>query len=249
LLVIDISRNKALEVTTNYTACALIVTFLLITIGLVVFIIYDVAVHHGENIGTTSLGAKVQEVSERDNYATLKLQKYSKTVQQQVVAKILTNKDIWESYGNSSDFESDYIIYNVFEITEDNTCDILFSSIQFSCCCFLDVIDKMLCNTDPPFKFSIDNYNVKKDTNTSKLLDVFQIVCNIVYNNGMEQNGIDESLKRHDLAKGFEKKKPLIYMGLTTGYVKYSEPAEIEGFLVGDGQNECTLKTSFFCLV
>jgi len=231
----------ALEVTNNYTMWILVVVFALTFVGLVVFIVYDLTIHHGVGIITNAEPTSQEHVVKKliRQQPIMLEQKTKQTLQNRILVKVLHGEEIWDNYKGlnytllSLGHDGTLLMgYNMYSMEPDyvhttDQCEPIVSSVEVSCCCFFEKFDKMLCNDDNPIRIttpSLPDKNIETRT--------FKITCELLYG---KRGG--KSTQHHN---------PILYLGLSTDYVNQTSPQYFEGFVV-DNHNECTLKMSFVC--
>ena len=245
-----ILNRHPIDTTQTYTACILITVFAIVFIGLIVFIAYDLTIHHETlsleiaSIKNPPLSGGSKPNSPKDNNRLSSVAK-RKQIHNKMLVKIIQADELWDHYEhvnytidksrvnlkqkilmgyNAYDMDNDF-----FRNTIDDKCEPIISSITASCCCFFEKMDRLMCDNDEPIEFS--------SPSTEGLIDIklYQITCELLYSKKMVNSN---SIQYHT---------PILYLGLSLDYVNQTAPQYFEGFVV-DNHSECTLKITFVCL-
>jgi hypothetical protein len=244
------TQSQNLDSTPSWLLWLLAITFFIVFVTFTVYIVYDLAIHHGihdsrhlmdshsSHTKVQGQDSKVQLSPDDGAHFGVALKKSEQKIQNRILVKVLRYNEIWDHYRPNSTQLSPKLVYNIYEMTEElvshphDQCEPIFSSIEISCCCFAEKIDRMLCHNDEPIKMSsTDHRDIK----------IFQVMCDLLH-------GKSTKSRRSATPKGAGYDRgPSIYLGLSYDYVNQTMPQFSDG-LEADNNNECTLKMNFMCI-
>jgi len=243
--VIQIPTISLFDITQSYTAYILAAVFTIIFVAFVVFIVYDLSLNHTTYTSSSAHGI-LARANNHDHLVSdssgLK-KSNSQRIHNRLMVKVLRAEEIWDQYAHLKDSTDNLLgqlgpaplFYNVYELNdaithstgESTLCDPIFASMELTCCCFAETLDKMICRGDGPVKFV---------TGPSPHMEpkIFQVSCDLFRT---EKRLYDQE----------DKKKLSIYLGISADYINQTVPKYANGF-TADNHNECVVKMNFMCV-
>ncbi len=228
--------------------CVLITLSIIFFLGLVVYIVYDLSVNGRTGISSSTSNVNVNHPTDPKN-GIVEKSGNGGTVDHKTFIKIITPDSIklheqeykiLQKYKNN--LEMYYKFYDLDNSAEGSTyCEPILSSIEVTCCCFLENMDHTICNGDEPL---IIEHKIVDDTDSSQNEEfvsmAFYLSCNVVHTIAKAKRSsspppnITTTNKRNI-------RFPLVKFGLSKDYINNT--------IINESQNECTIKMNVLCVI
>lgn len=224
--IIQIPQTTLVDFSKHFPYGLIFVILGLLFVGLVVYIIYDIVTHFGVNSGLVI--TNVTLLSKRINPSHLNV--VNEQITNRMLLRVINCSEILTQYNKKTTKHGDSngvtFFYNVYQVgqsepvKENIQCKPLWSSLEYSCCCFVHSMDRMMCQDD-------DVFHIKTVSENETFVKSFQVTCDLVY-------GIKTKTQRE---------LPRIYLGLSSDYIDNITP--ISDYDIND---ECIIKLNYMCL-
>jgi hypothetical protein len=228
----DSAEPTFFQTGTGIFACIIVSLLVVVFVGLFVYLIYDLVANNGEFRVHQRGDAIISPLADQASAP-----RRSGNWIYVTTAKLLDAQSIslYTSTSPTLEEEADlhYMVLNFTNAdTQTHTCSPVWSSVELSCCCFVDRIDKMFCQDDDPLQMTyLDDLNQLKDWS-------FSLACDLLYPGSAATRGDNET---KDIAPPPPPHLPWIYLGLSKDYISYNKNQ------LPLTKNECTLKIRLLC--
>lgn len=167
------------------TVCIILSISAALFLGVVVLVIFGIATGgHLTTTSTTKITQKTISTEERQ-------------LNQKTFVKVIKARDLWNNFkgkaNNSRREGTTILLHSIHEIgSDDVTCDPILSSVEYSCCCFVEKVSNLICNGDGTM--GIDGPDG---------IGTFKVKCNIIYTPSKSRKSGHSPAFYFSLSEGF----------------------------------------------